>query len=428
MKILCTADIHIGRRPSRLPLHVDSGPLSCARAWTALVERAIAERVDLVAIAGDLVDEANRFYEAAGPVEAGVRTLVSHGIRTVAVAGNHDHDILPWIADRFEPHEFALLGRGGRWDRLTLEEGGGPVLHVDGWSFPAGSHRDDPLTEYPRRAADGVPILGLLHADLDQPGSRHAPIRLATLCALPVGFWLLGHVHRFAFREQPGASSVLYPGSPQAMDPGEGGPHGVWLVEMDAGHRFSARQLPLSLVRYDLLEIDVTGAEEELELDRRVHDAVTAELRRLVEEGSGPLLYLSLRLRLTGRTSLHGWLQKRDKSFAADLESRHRGVVALVERVEVATRPLANLEALARGQDAAGVLARLALGLTKGGLDEEQESLLQGALTRAAELRGARPYLGLDDEWTPTQAEVSSVLGEHALLLLDQLLGQKEMA
>lgn len=429
MKILCTADIHIGRRPSRLPDRVDGSSLSCARAWDAIVETAIAQRVDLVAIAGDLVDEANRFYEAAGPVEIGVGALASHGIRTVAVAGNHDHDILPWIAGNFTPQEFILLGQGGRWERLTIQgEDGAPVLHVDGWSFPAKSYLEDPLSEYPRLADDGVPVLGLLHADLDQTGSRHAPVQLASLRAQRVGLWLLGHVHRPQSHEQRGAASVLYPGSPQAMDPGETGPHGAWMVEVDAGHRFSARPVPLSLVRYETLEVDASGVAEEGELGRRIHDAVSTALRqRVEEEDCGPLRYLSLRLILTGRTRLHRWLQTRDTDFAAELESRHGSVTALVEQVRVATRPPRELEELARGQDAPAVLARLALGLERDELDEEGDRLLQAALTRAIAVRGEKPYRRLDDrEAAPDRQAVSAILGEHALLLLDELLAQKE--
>jgi hypothetical protein len=39
---------------------------------------------------------------------------------------------------------------------------------------------------------------------------------------------------------------VLYPGSPQALDPGESGLHGAWIIELLPGNRFSARQFTLS--------------------------------------------------------------------------------------------------------------------------------------------------------------------------------------
>jgi DNA repair protein SbcD/Mre11 len=426
VKILCTADVHIGRRPSRLPPRIDSGPLSCARAWTSVVETAIAERVDLVAIAGDLVDQANRFYEAAGPVEAGVRALVSHGIRTVAVAGNHDYDTLPWIADRFDRKHFTLLGRGGSWERLTIETEGTPRLHLEGWSFPAARYAEDPVRAHPGVSRDGVPVLGLLHADLDQPASRHAPVALASLRSLPVDFWLLGHVHRHSIHEQPGGATVLYPGSPQPMDPGEPGAHGAWLLEIDSGGRFSTRHLPLATVRYDTLEVDVGGVEAEGELDRRVTDAVAAELRR-VEEDAGPLRHLSLRLRLTGRTPLHRTLRARRSDFAAELEVSHGGVTAVVERVDIVTRPPRDLRQLSLGQDAVGILAKLLLGLEEQSLDAEHARLVQSVALRASQVRSARPYLPLGDSGDSlATTEVQAILGEQAMHLLDELLAQKE--
>jgi DNA repair exonuclease SbcCD nuclease subunit len=378
-----------------------------------------------VAVAGDLVDQANRYYEAVGPVEAGVRKLAAQGIRTVAVAGNHDHDILPEIATRLDPRHFTLLGRGGQWERFTLEKEGRALLHVDGWSFPSAWHSDDPLREYRRRPTDGIPVLGLLHADLEQPGSRHAPVALAALRALPVDFWLLGHVHRGARHDLPGTPSVLYPGSPQAMDPGETGAHGTWLVEVDAGGRFSTRHLPLSGVRYEAVDVDLEGVTEEAEVDRRVTDAVWAAARG-VEEATGPLRILSLRLRLTGRTPLHRELPARSE-LATELEVEHGEILAVVERVEVATRPARDLEELARGQDAPAVLARLARGLERGTLDEEQRQLVLAAVGRAGEVRTARQYLRLADPAQGVEpADVAATLQEQAFRLLDELLAQKE--
>ena len=55
-KILATADIHVGRRPSKVPDEEDARRFSSARIWEAIVDRAIAEEVDLVALSGDVID------------------------------------------------------------------------------------------------------------------------------------------------------------------------------------------------------------------------------------------------------------------------------------------------------------------------------------------------------------------------------------
>lgn len=426
MKILCTGDVHIGRRPSRLPDRVDCSALSCARGWGLIVEKAISERVDLVALSGDVVDEANRFYEAIGPLELGIRELARNGIRTVAVAGNHDHDTLPWLAEGLS-QDFKLLGRGGRWERWTIERDGTPALHVNGWSFPERRHQEDPLRGIPQHPEDRVPVLGLLHADLEQPNSSYAPVRMGDLRRQPVDFWLLGHVHKPGLRQETGATALLYPGSPQAMDPGEPGLHGVWVVEVEGGRSFRARHVPLSRVRYETVEVQLDGVEEPGALVGRIADALARRLRALVDEGAGPLRYLGCRVRLIGRTALHRTIE-RHLAEVHQLELQYGEALAVVERVEVASRPARDLEELARGQDAPAVLARLTRALESAVLDGEQERLVADALRAAADVRSASAYRDLRDpmEADLTSDEAEAILRNSAALLIDSLLAQKE--
>src|SRR2546423_1336076 len=183
LRIVLTGDVQVGRRPSRVSEHIDGKCCSCAAAWSAVVDFAINQRADVLAISGDLVDRENRFYEAFGPIERGLRRLADADVETVAVAGNHDFDVLPKLADHMATTRFRVLGRGAQWQRHTIERDGRPVLHVDGWSFPAECSLDDPLRGLPAPPADALPVLGLLHADVDQPGSRYAPVPLAALRA-----------------------------------------------------------------------------------------------------------------------------------------------------------------------------------------------------------------------------------------------------
>ena len=453
MKILCCGDVHIGRRSARLPEHVDGREVSSAACWTRIVDLALAERVDVVALSGDVVDQANRYYEATGPLEAGIRRLAEAGIPTVAVAGNHDHDVFPRLADELGGKRFHLLGRGGRWERVTVRSRNG-TLHVVGWSFPAARVTESPLASFPAaRPGDDAPVLGLLHADLDQPRSDYAPVSLAELRAAPVDFWLLGHVHAPRLIEEPGAAPVLSPGSPQALDPGEPGRHGVWIVEVGPGRSFRARMVPLSSVRYDVVEVDVDGVGEPEELDQRVSAALRTHFADAAAEG-GPLRYVSYRLRVVGRTPLHRSAAARLAALRADLELSAGSVTGYVESVEVRTRPARDLAELAQGNDPVGVLARLLIALdgaaTNGVGDaataavpvadtpppgnsafaagKDFEPLLRDAVAaveRVYEARHYAPYLGLDDD-VDARAVALDALARQASLLLDELLAQKE--
>ena len=46
---LATGDIHLGRRPARVPLDQDASEFAPRRAWRALVQTAIAQQVDAIA-------------------------------------------------------------------------------------------------------------------------------------------------------------------------------------------------------------------------------------------------------------------------------------------------------------------------------------------------------------------------------------------
>ena len=85
IRVILTGDLHVGRRPSRVSDHIDCRRCSCAAAWAAVVDYALQQKADVVAISGDLVDRENRFYEAFGPLERGLRRLSEAGIDTVAV-------------------------------------------------------------------------------------------------------------------------------------------------------------------------------------------------------------------------------------------------------------------------------------------------------------------------------------------------------
>ena len=92
IRILCTGDIHLGRRPSRVPESIDAHALGPTAAWKCFVRSAIELKVHAVVLTGDVVDASNRFYEAFSVLQSGVEQLVKAGITIYAVSGNHDWD------------------------------------------------------------------------------------------------------------------------------------------------------------------------------------------------------------------------------------------------------------------------------------------------------------------------------------------------
>jgi predicted phosphodiesterase len=424
MKILATGDLHLGRRPARLPAEAaEDLRLGTAAAWTDVVEAALTAGADVVALAGDVVDRENRFYEALGPLAWGIRRLAEAGVDVVAVAGNHDFDVLPRLAEEVASPRFHLLGRGGRWERAVLGRGGEPTLAVDGWSFPREHVREDPLPAYDLAPETRLPTLGLLHTEVDAKTSPYAPTTTARLRARPATLWVLGHRHAPGLL--PGAGTpLLYPGSPLALGSGERGRHGPWRVTL-AGRLVEAIEpLALSRVRYETVTVEVGGVEGREQLDARVAAGLRAALAAAAGDGGGRLVWLVARLALAGRASLKALLPGL-AAEAQDLRLRDAGATASVDGLVDETRPAVDLGELARAFDPAGCLAATLLRLERG----EEGTLARQALARMVEVHGGRPYARLAGLDPPPDLEAA-----HACLLaagyrlLEALLAQRSFA
>ncbi|MCY2925272.1 MAG: DNA repair exonuclease [Planctomycetota bacterium] len=285
IRILCTGDVHIGRQPRGLPAGLDGHALGPAAAWEAFVRTAIETGVDAAALTGDVIDEANRFFEAYSVLQAGLARLVEAGIAVFAVAGNHDADVLARLADQMP--QVRLLGRGGQWEEAFLQgPDGSPVARLLGWSFPGRSVAASPLAGK-LLGARPLPTIGLLHGDVDAAGSAYGPVTLAELRAQPVDAWLLGHIHKPAVLADA-APLILYPGSPQGLDPGEPGPHGPWLITLEPGRAPRAEMLPLAALRWEGIEVPLDGVSAEGEFGPAVVAALRAGHDRIRQAWGRP--------------------------------------------------------------------------------------------------------------------------------------------
>lgn len=419
MKILCTGDIHIGRRSSRVPTHLDGPALSCGSAWLRVVDRAIAEEADLVCVTGDLIDRANRYLEAIGTLEAGIRKLVDAGIEVVMVAGNHDYDVLPALVDGLDAPNVRLLGRGGQWERYTVERRGTRV-HIDGWSFPHSHQLSSPLRAY-QPIHDGNPVLALLHADLEVRGSRYAPILVSEIRRHPEVLFLLGHVHQPRFVREDGGAKYVYPGSPQPIDRAETGRHGAMLLHV-RNRDIEVEPIALSTVRYEPLDLNVDGIEAPEALDAALAAAVGAALDAIVPD-SDHLRLVRFRVRLVGPTRIARELEGRMAELSQDLELPRGDVLGTVESFWSQVSPAHDLDALAAGVGAPAILA----GLLNGSRRDER---LTNQLKRlVAEIHGSRSFAELGgghEDLAAMEREAEDELRRAATILLDQLIAQKE--
>ncbi len=415
LKMLALGDVHLGRRPSLPGGELDPARLGPASAWLRAVDEALEASVDVVLMAGDVVEREDDFFEAYRLLSAGVRRLVEAGVAVVAVAGNHDGRVLPRLASEMEG--FRLLGADGRWEALRLR-GGGEEVTLWGWSMTGGSCRVNP---FEGATFDGEGLrLGLLHGHRDGGESPYAPFSRGDLERSGLDGWLLGHIHR------PDALSVARPlgylGSLSGLDVGETGAHGPWFLSVEEGRLAVVEQWPLAPLRWEHVDVDLTGLVEAEEARSRLLARIgrlDAELAvsRWVPEALG------LRLRLVGVTALGGAARCLLASDEGEILSTGAGGTAyFLESVTALTCPERDLARLARLPDLPGLLARRLLALD--GSDEGRR-LVDGARLRLEGLVARDPWATLQG---PPLDEVSLVeaLRRVGRSLLEELLAQKE--
>jgi len=374
MKILAVGDMHLGRRPSRIPegFSRQADELSPAVAWRKSCELAIAEQVAAVLLAGDVIESERDFFEGYRELKAGVERLAAENIQVIAVAGNHDVEVLPRLADALADEEgFKLLGRGGVWESIEIGS-----VRIHGWSFPRREVWQSPL-EGANLARDAGFQLALLHCDLDASGSRYAPVMRRELDGAGFDAWLLGHIH---------APHALSPKSPKGylgcvsgMDPGEPGPRGPWLMRFEGGRLLEMEQIPLAPIRWEAIDIDLGNLEDIGDLDQSLIDRARELDRQRFATGPTPLA-VGLRPRFTGHSAFCDELPRRIARLMEEQSSFHVGEREyFIEHCETAVLPRIDLHELAARGDPLGLLAARLLLLERPAGDAARAELIAGA-------------------------------------------------
>jgi exonuclease SbcD len=422
MRILCTGDIHIGRRPSKLSLE-ESSRFSAAAMWRRIVEGAINGKINYLLLSGDIVDRRDRYFEAYGVLADGLSDLAQAGIKTVAVAGNHDFDTLPRLVDSAAPEGFTLLGRNGTWESIVLSDGENDVVRVEGWSFPRQHVHDNPLTTYNLEKSD-TPAIGLLHADLDVAGSHYAPVSTADLSSTPHRLWVLGHVHVPRLAQLPAGRRYLYTGSPQGLDPAEGGKHGPWLIDTDKS--FVPAQLNLAPFLYDTVTVDVSELEETEHLQAHIVPSIKSRLLEFAEMDYIPEK-MSCRIKAVGRTKSLKTLQAAADDFTSQNSDTPFGATVVnVEQLslnEVALKY--DLTELSKAITPPGRVARVIQAMTQENPDRAYSDLIANAARKIENIRANTCFQSLGHSSDTDANQLARELLIHeGYRLLDTLLGQ----
>lgn len=263
MKFIHAADLHLDSPFFGLQ-HLPTALLTQVRestfhAATAVFDRAIAEHVDFVLLAGDLFDRAEQSVAAQAYLFQQFDRLNEAQIPVLISFGNHDY-----LADQHQtvayPDNVTVFGADVSTQTLTLASG--ETVAISGFSYPQRWVTADQTPAFPDHAATDWHI-GMLHGAVGTGSDDHyAPFTVTELLAKRYDYWALGHIHqRQLLAEQP---PILYAGNTQGRAITEAGDRGAYLVTSEGGklvpHFFSTAAVLWAAPQLDCPDITTLTA------------------------------------------------------------------------------------------------------------------------------------------------------------------------
>jgi DNA repair protein SbcD/Mre11 len=404
------ADLHLDAPFRRVdaaePRVRDACVESTFAAFERIVDVCLERQAAFLIVAGDAYNAAERSFRAQSRFRAGAQRLAEAGIRVFMAGGNHDPASAGPVTLEMpgNVHYFA----SGTVERVTFPSGGDPICVLYGRSFAQARETANLAQGFRKDSGDPFAI-GVLHANVggNQQYEPYAPCSLDDLLGSGMDYWALGHIHQH--QDLATEPPIVYPGSPQGLDPNEAGEHGCVVVTVGSAG-VSTEFVETGRIAWDRHSIDLA--------DAATLDDVLAALRAACERardasGGRPVL---LRIDLTGRSEAHTLLA-RGASFeelVAEVRAEQLSASPWVwlDRVRDLTRPALDLDRVRAGADFAADLVRIADELPA----DEAAAMLDDALDP---IRSASRGVELD-------FDAASLFERARDLCLDRLLAGEE--
>jgi len=353
MKFIHCADIHLDT-PLQGLAHYPGAPVdeirnATRRAFEKVLDAAVSEKVDFLVIAGDLYDTGLKSFESALFFNKQMARLNDAGIGVYLLHGNHD--AASKLIKQLRPPKNVHIFRANEPQTFTDEE---LRVAIHGQSFATPEIIDDLASNYPS-PVQGLFNIGVLHTNLSgiSEHANYAPCSLETLKNKGYQYWALGHVHnRQILCTDP---YIVFPGNIQGRHGKEPGEKSCELVTVSDVGTVSIVPISTSVVPWIHVDIDVSAC---LTGDD-VYENLRTVLGALVAKGKDRVS--ALRLRIVGATYAHAELnrdpeQVRNESISVANECGNGSL--WIERIELATSPCFDREALLKREDPIGEIMR----------------------------------------------------------------------
>src|SRR5215203_7157230 len=359
LRIIHTADVHLGAR------HDDLGEQAAAQrerqfaAFRATVDLALAEKVDILLVAGDLFDSNVQPRRSVERVAAELKRLADGRVRTVIIPGTHDvydrasiyraYDLATLAGSKADDDMVTVLDPQRRWIHLTACD-----VIVAARVFATKRAPHSPLEGI---LTPDMPVagwhVGLVHGSIAIPGRTDRDEVVVTteeIAASGLDYLALGHWHS-AQSGKAGKVTYAYPGAPEAVALDQDGAGKVLLVELEevgTGRSVKVHERVVGRTRFEKVTIDTSTvktqqalivslakrSDPDLVLDVRLNGVRPDELDLDIDEIETALApgFMKVRVRDVSTAALtEGPLPSPDTiagAFIRDLEARIRAFEA----------------------------------------------------------------------------------------------------
>jgi DNA repair exonuclease SbcCD nuclease subunit len=292
LRLMHMADVHLGAR------HHDLGSQAAAQrerqfaAFKRAIDIAIAERVELVLICGDLFDSNSQPRRSIERAAAELRRLTDRHVRVVIIPGTHDCYDSGSIYRVFDLP--ALVGgkndaSNGRCVVLTDVQ---PMISlpeldatVHGRVFATKKAPTSPLAGFnAREAGKGTKLqIGMIHGARYVPGQVEQDDVIFTddeIAASGLDYLALGHWHSYQ-QGRAGNTTWAYSGAPEPVQIDQDGAGQVLLVTLEPGaDKADVKVEARAVGRTKLQKLTIDGAEvgSQVELAARLRELANPDL------------------------------------------------------------------------------------------------------------------------------------------------------
>jgi exonuclease SbcD len=291
LRLLHTADVHLGAR------HADLGDAATAQrerqfaAFKAAVDLAIEQKLDLFLVAGDLFDSNTQPRRSVERVAAELARLAAARVRSVIVPGTHDCYERSSIYRAYDLK--ALAGSTPDDDFVTVMTPDQPVLNlpaldatVHATIFPTKRAPYSPLRDVhvdPATEPRATWHIGVVHGALaipDRTDRDEVVVTKEEIAATGLDYLALGHWHS-SQKGKAGTTTYAYSGAPEPVAVDQDGAGKVLLVSLDdtAGKRtVMVEEMPVGRTTFERVDIDAARIKGQPDLLARLETKANPDL------------------------------------------------------------------------------------------------------------------------------------------------------